>query len=151
MKFIKKNASTIVAIAVFIIVLLLIFVIKDLFISDESSAIYGSRLEGRSNVEISSSTISDVKEKLNGYTSYSKVRISGRTIEIIFTVNDDTSLDAAKELGSKALEAFSSKEKEYYDIQVFISNEKNTSQFPIIGYKQHTKDNLTWTKDRAES
>ena len=32
-----------------------------------------------------------------------------------------------------------------------ITNDKNTEQFPIIGYKHHSNDNISWTKDRAES
>jgi hypothetical protein len=147
----KKKTSTIVAIVVFILVLVGIYAVKQIFLADESSAIYGTRLEGKSDVEISTSTKNKVKEKLKDGTTDSSIRIAGRIIEITFTVNDDTSLEKAKELGKSTLEVFSSAEKEYYDIQIFIENDANTSQFPIIGYKHHTKDDITWTKDRSES
>lgn len=149
MKFIKKNSSKIVGIVVFIAVLVGIFTIKNILSLDESSAIYGTRLEGRKEVEISKSTKTNVENKLKESSSKVSVRVAGRIINI--SIKTDKSLDEAKELGNKALEEFSDKEKKYYDFQILIENDKNTNQFPIIGYKQHTKENITWTKDRAES
>ena len=40
-------------------------------------------------------------------------------------------------------------QKKYYDIQVFVQKSKETNEFPIIGYKHHTKDSFSWTKDRT--
>lgn len=151
MKFIKKNLSTIVAVLVFIIVLTGIFTVRKVFTNDESSAVYGTRLEGKEDVKISKDTKSKVANKLGSSASNVSVRVSGRIVNIQFKVMGETKVDAAKELGNKALEEFSSKEKEYYDFQVLIENDKNANQFPIIGYKHHKKDNLTWTKDRAEN
>lgn len=151
MKFIKKNLSTIVAVLVFIIVLAGIFTVRKVFTNDESSAVYGTRLEGKEAVKISKDTKSKVANKLGSSASNVSVRVSGRIVNIQFKVMGETKVDAAKELGNKALEEFSSKEKEYYDFQVLIENDKNANQFPIIGYKHHKKDNLTWTKDRAEN
>ena len=39
--------------------------------------------------------------------------------------------------------------KNYYDIQFIIENDTNTAEFPIIGYKHHTKPEISWTKDRT--
>ncbi len=151
MKFIKKNASTIVAIIVFFAVLLGIFTVKKVFLSDEPMAIYGTRLDDRKDVEISNETKKKVEKKLSEATSKVKVRIAGRIINIYMKTNEDVNLETAKELGNKAIEEFSNKEKKYYDIQLLIENDKNTSQFPIMGYKHHTKDQISWTKDRVES
>lgn len=151
MKYIKKNKNIIVAFGVFTLVLIGIFFVKNLFSPNESSVIYGNRLEGIKNVKITSKTINETKNKLNDETSNVEVRIAGRIVYIIMKAKEETSLDAAKELGVKSLEPFSEKEKKYYDFQIFIENDKNTSQFPIIGYKHHTKESITWTKDRAEN
>ena len=45
-------------------------------------------------------------------------------------------------------EEFTEEEKGFYDIQVIIESDTNTTQFPIIGYKHHSKAAYTWTKDR---
>lgn len=151
MKFIKKNLSVIVGILVFIIVLAGIFTVKKVFTNDETTAIYGTRLEGREDVKISNDTKNKVKDKLKDSTSNASVRIAGRIVNIRFKVNAEINLETAKSLGDKALEEFSKEEKEYYDFQILIENDKNTNQFPIIGYKHHKKENITWTKDRAEN
>ena len=145
MKFAKKNSSVIVGIIVFIAVLVGIFTVKSILSSDEPVAFYGTRLEGRKDVEISN----DKKNKIKD--NKVSIRVAGRIINVTIKVNADTTLDSAKELGNKILEELSDKEKKYYDVQILIENDKKTKQFPIIGYKQHKKENISWTKDRVES
>lgn len=151
MKFIRKNKNTIVGILVFILVLAGIFVIKSVMSSGEEKAIYGTRLKGRDSIKITDSRKKEVENKLANDTEKVEVSVAGRIINILITAKEGTSLEDAKKLGDKAVEAFSSAEKKYYDIQIFITNEKNEAQFPIIGYRHHTKETITWTKDRAES
>ena len=151
MKFIRKNKNTIVGILVFILVLAGIFAIKSVMSSDEKKAIYGTRLKGRDSIKITDSRKKEVENKLANDTEKVEVSVAGRIINILITAKEGTSLEDAKKLGDKAVEVFSSAEKKYYDIQIFITNEKNEAQFPIIGYRHHTKETITWTKDRAES
>lgn len=151
MKRLKKNKSTIVGILVFILVLAGIFAIKSVMSSDEAKAIYGSRLDGIKDVEITSETTDKVEKKLSSQATSTNVKVAGRIINIIVKAKTDTTLENAKKLGEEAVSVFSDKEKKYYDIQIFITNDKNTEQFPIIGYKHHSNDNISWTKDRAES
>lgn len=151
MKFIKKHINTIIGILVFIIVFVGILIVKDALNPQEGNAIYGNRLEGREEVEITKTTKDKVINSLNEQAKSTKVRVSGRIVNIIINVNDDTNLEVAKSLGPKALESFSAKEKKYYDFQFLIENTANKNQFPIIGYKHHGKEDISWTKDRAES
>ena len=151
MKFIKKNKSTIVGILVFILALAGILAVKGVLSSDEGKAIYGTRLKGINEVKITDSQKKEVENKLANDTEKVEVSVAGRIINILITAKEGTSLEDAKKLGDKAVEVFSSAEKKYYDIQIFITNEKNEAQFPIIGYRHHTKETITWTKDRAES
>ncbi|MBQ6323545.1 MAG: hypothetical protein IJI22_01795 [Bacilli bacterium] len=149
-KKIKKNLSTVIVIIVAVLVLLGIIFIKNTFFAGESKAIYGNRLEGRKNVEISKETKNKVKKKLEGSADSVSVRVAGRIIYINVDAKDEVTLEAAKNLGPAVLEEFSDNEKAYYDIQILIENMANRKQFPIIGYKHHTKANFSWTKDRTE-
>ena len=65
MKKLKKNKSTIVGILVFILVLAGIFAMKSVMSSDEAKAIYGSRLDGMKDVEITNETTDKVEKKLS--------------------------------------------------------------------------------------
>lgn len=151
MKFIKKHTNALVGIGIIALIVIALLLIKKELFFNENTAIYGSRIEGIEKHKISNETKEKVKSSVSDNTKDVKIRITGRLIYIEMKANDDTSLDAAKGLGNKTLEAFSDVEKKYYDIQVIIENDSNTNQFPIIGYKHHSKDALVWTKDRAES
>lgn len=150
MEFIRKNKFTIVAIGVFLIVVLLLVQIKNIFFPNEGSAIYGDRLEGIEEVKITTKKKTTIKESLENtdLATSAKVRVSGRIIEVTTTVNDEVSTDAAKELSNKVLESLNDSEKKYYDIQIFISKNSDSNEFPIIGYKHHNKDGFSWTKNR---
>ena len=151
MKYMKKRKNIMVGLGVIILIIFAAFLTKRLLSVNENVAIYGSRLDGRDKVKISNDTKNKVKASLSDNTSSVEVRVAGRIIYIDMKANGDTSLEAAKELGNKSLESFSDAEKKYYDIQVLIENDANAGQFPIIGYKHHSKDAIVWTKDRAGS
>lgn len=148
-RFIKKHKGAIIGLILIALLVAGLLAVKNFFFPSESKMIYGNRLEGRDKVKISDDTKNKVKEGLSEGTSSVKVRIAGRIIYIDIQANDDMSLEAAKDKGNKSLEFFSDAEKAYYDIQVLIDNKANQDQFPIIGYKHHTKTAIVWNRDRA--
>ncbi len=147
-KFVKKHLSLVVAIAIFILVFIAFLILKSVFFPSEAKAIYGDRLKGIENVKISDETKKKVENKLSEQTSKVKVRVAGKLIYIDMTVTGEVDVNAAKNLANSALEEFTEEEKGFYDIQVIIESDTNTTQFPIIGYKHHSKAAYTWTKDR---
>jgi len=150
MKFIKKNIGAIIAIVIIILLLIGAYFVKETFFSAETEAIYGSRLDGIDKVKITKEKKQQVIDSLKEGTEKTSVRVAGKIVYISMVVNGETTLDAAKELGNKSLEPFSDEEKEFYDFQIIIEKNNESKQFPIIGYKQHKKSSITWTKDRAE-
>ena len=150
-KFLKKNSSTVVGVSVFILVIVAALLIKNLFMYDENQAIYGTRLDGIDKVKVSSEQKKKVETKLSESTKKVEVKVSGKIVNTTITTNDDTSLEDAKKLADSVLEEFTDAQKKFFDFQFFIKNDKNENQFPIIGYKQHARGNVSWTKDRAES
>ena len=149
--YLKKNSSTVVGVTVFILVIVAALLIKNLFMYDENQAIYGTRLDGIDKVKVTSEQKETVEKKISEYTKEVKVRVSGKIVETMITVNDDTSLEDAKNISSAIVEEFSDEQKKFYDFQIFIKNDSNTSQYPIIGYKQRAREGFSWTKDRAAS
>ena len=51
-------------------------------------------------------------------------------------------------MSNKTLEKLSEEERAYYDVQFMINNENDKDHFPIIGYKHHSKQGISWTKNR---
>ncbi|MBR2247985.1 MAG: hypothetical protein IKG58_01075 [Bacilli bacterium] len=150
MEFIKKNKFVCIAIAVFLVVILLLVQIKNTFFPNEEHAIYGNRLEGSDKVKISNSKKKTIESSItsDGIAKKATIRVSGRIIEVMITVEAETSVDVAKSLTDIITKRLTSEEKHFYDIQVFIIKEEKSSNFPIIGYKHHKKKNFSWTKNR---
>ena len=148
--FIKNNKVTVVAFIICVIFVILVFAVKLTFFPNEGTAIYGDRLDGIEEVEITDKQQEDIIKSLEDKDEVKKVScdIKGRTLNVLITVNDDVELDPAKALTSSITENLEEDQTSYYDIQVFISKDNDDTRFPIIGYKHQNKDEFSWTKDR---
>lgn len=151
MSFIRKNKFVIITIGVFLILVVLGFQIATMFFPEEGTALYGDRLDGIEEVELSNSKLTKIESNLksDGAVKEADVSVAGKIVEVIITVQDDTSVDTAKALNTKVLDSLSNKEKKFYDIQIFVKKDSEATDFPIIGYKHHAKDTFSWTKDRG--
>ena len=148
--FIKNNKVTVVAFIICVIFVILVFAVKLTFFPNEGTAIYGDRLDGIEEVEITDKQQEDILKSLEDKDEVKKVScdIKGRTLNVLITVNDDVELDPAKALTSSITDNLEEDQTSYYDIQVFISKDNDDTRFPIIGYKHQNKDGFSWTKDR---
>ena len=106
-KIIKKNKLAVIGCVIVILLIVLAFQLKEIFAPEVGSAIYGNRLDVIDSVKINKDTLNRIEDNLKE-DSVSKVtsRISGRTVEIIITVNSDVSIDTAKEYENKSLQPF---------------------------------------------
>lgn len=150
MKFIKKNKFVIIVIIIFIVTTFILYQAYQLLMPS-NGVIYGNRLEGIKEVPIKQDLINEINKSLQEKeaVSTSEINIIGKTVNIIITVEDDTNIKTAKDVGNITLEHFEEKQLKYYDFQVFIKKKDSTqNNFPIIGYKHAQKDIYIWTKDR---
>ena len=150
MSFIRKNKFVIIAIGIFLILVILAFQVVNMFFPEEGKALYENHLDGIEAVEITDSKKGQIESSLkeDAITKEAKVSVAGKIIEVIVTVQDDTTKDAAKALATRVLDSLEEDEKAFYDIQIFVKKDTDASDFPIIGYKHHAKDAFSWTKDR---
>lgn len=147
MNFLKKNKSIIIAVIIFLGLVLLGVKVKNFLIPNEGAAVYGNRLEGK--IAITKDIDSKIKDALSTGVKKVTVRDAGRIINVTITVNDDVSKTDAKNYAAKAMESFTKEEQDYYDIQFFmIKDNKESTDFPIIGYSIRTSKEIKWTKDR---
>lgn len=148
MKFVKKHKTLTLIILIIIAVVLAFFILRDTINFDESTAVYGNRLEGIEAVEITKDQKTSVAEALKERTESVTVRVAGKLVNVIIETKGDVALEEAKGMATTALAAFSDEQKSFYDYQFLINNSENQEQYPIIGYMQHSRDSVTWTKDR---
>ena len=149
MEYIKTHKMTFVAILILIVLVVILIQLKNFFAPSENGAAYGDRLADIKTVEIKKSLKEEIGKKLksDGKVKSATARTQGRILRTVIHVNDNVSVDDAKSLASIVKDALSDKQKKYYDIEVLIKKDKD-EKFPIIGYKQHTKDGFSWTKNR---
>ena len=149
LKFIKKHKLLLLFIILLIVAAVFAIKVFLIFTDTDETAIYGERLNGADYVELDVSKSNDkVKAKVGDLASGVTVRKQGRIINVIINLKDDVTRDAAKDISNQLLGEFSDKEKAYYDFQIFLNKTNEDAQFPIIGYKHHTKAEIKWTKDR---
>ena len=149
-KFIKNNKLVVITFIICVIFVILVFAVKLTFFPNEATAIYGDRLDGIEEVEITEKEQDDIVSTLEERDEVSEAScdIQGRILNVLITVNDDVELSSAKALTSSITDNLEEDQTTYYDIQVFISKDNDDSRFPIIGYKHQNKDEFSWTKDR---
>lgn len=149
MKFLKEHAKLIAIVVIFVLAVIILFSIYNSIFLNNSSK-YGDRLKGIDEVKVTSNLEKEIKENIKTLDITKSVEIeeSGKIINVIALVNDDIEVNKSKEIGNKVIEKLSDKQKKYFDVQIFIKKSSKDENFPIIGYKHHNKDNITWTKDR---
>lgn len=151
MSFIRKNKFIIIAIGVFLILVFLAFQVVTMLFPKEGTALYGDRLDGIEEVELTDKKLSNIESTLkeDSATKEAKASVQGKIVEVIITVQDEISVDTAKALSNKVLDCLTKDEKKFYDVQVFVKKDSDATDFPIIGYRHHAKDTFSWTKDRG--
>lgn len=150
MNFLKKNKFTVTALVLFLILFVVIVQAKNLFFPNEGKALYGSRLDGKVNID--SEIYKKIKEDLtnNEKVTKSTVTEKGRQIKVMITLNNDVSVADGKAIGESVSTYFNESQLGYYDFEVFLLKESEAeNNFPMIGYKQHNSK-WSWTKEREK-
>lgn len=158
-----KNRKFIIFLILLLIIIICTLLLKGVFFPSGGSN-YGNRLDGIKNIKFNKND----QEKINKFISdndkvtTSKINIHGKIINVIYNVNKDVQIEDAKNIAVSSLESFSDEVKKFYDIQFIITNNEETGEevqstdsegktvtnivkkYPIMGYKNSSKDNIVW-------
>jgi len=150
MDFIKKNKFILIAIAVFLVLVLLSVQAVNMLFPNVGNAIYGNRLKGEEAVRPDASAKKELTSALegDGRVKSASLQITGKIMNLMVTVEDEVSVEDARGLSGVALEHIGKEQQNFYDIQIFIKKDSDATNFPIIGYKHSNSENFSWTKDR---
>lgn len=143
----KNNKYTIFVFFVFLILFILGWVLFGLFMPKTGTPVYGDRLKGIEEVELTTQQSKKLVEELKklSYVTDAIVDVNGATINIIVTVKEKTEVKTAKGLSDVILKNIDDKQKSFYDIQLFVQNEKEKIKgYPFIGYKNSSDKGFTY-------
>lgn len=148
MNVIKNNKGIFTILGIILIFLIGVIIVFRAFFPSGNE--YGDRLKGIDKVNFSKKEIATLQDKIKDNDNVKKVSINikGRLINVLITVKEDTDLDDIKEYAKEKLELFDEDEQKYYDIQFYITNEKEDAKnYPAMGYKHKTSDTIKWSSN----
>lgn len=150
-KILKDNIFTIFVIVIFIIGMFVLSYMKKVYWDNNNQAAYGERVEDVKNHLIDDDMIEKITgniEDLEGVSSV-KYDLEGRIINLTITVENSVTVKNAKKLDSSILNNFDEDQLSYYSIQIyFVKDDSSFDDFPIMGYKHYSSNDVSWTKDR---
>ena len=150
----KKNTNssaviiTVVVLALAVVSLFGYIVYKNIFASVESR-----RYEGIEEHKVTAEEINGIKEVFEGVEEISKIEVytesnknsKSRIIKTRITLTKDVSFEGMKTLCNSMVEKVSEENLAYYDLEVFISSNDETSEvYPQIGYKHRSNTVFSW-------
>lgn len=152
MKFIKKNKIKIILLIFLIATILFGYFVYTVFFPDNTNDYYGNRLIDISNHKVNNDTYEKLKTELSEKDEVKSVEIktSGKIINIILRIEKDVNIEIAKMLDSEVLVAFTKEQRDYYDLQLFLTTEEKKEGYPTIGYKHHTSEEFVWTNNDVQ-
>lgn len=157
-KILKDNKYTVIGILIFIVIALVVSLVYNLLFAGAGAPIYGNRLDGIEEVEITKEQQNNLVEVLKEEEKVvdASTNIKGKILNVHITVSEGTKLSDAKKLTSKITEVIEKDQKEFYDIQVFIDIEgENIDGYPTIGYlgkeeKEFKYSSATYEEEEVE-
>lgn len=124
------------------------------FVNQTKGDTYGNRLVGIENVKITDTHKTELINQIKQDKKVDKVsvNIKGKIIYINIYLNEGKYEDA-QNIAIKSLEALTTDEKDFYDINFTFAKTKKeeNSVFPVMGYKKSDATIISWTKANGES
>lgn len=143
----KKNKFTTIVFFIFLVLFIIGWIVFGLVMPKTGKPVYGNRLDGIEKVQVTDTETNDLIKALKekDYVTTASTHISGKIINVLVEVEEGTSKSKAKSLQDEVLKAFTDDQKNFYDIQLFITNEnKDAKGYPMIGYKNSTDKNFVF-------
>lgn len=174
----KLSKNTKIVLAIFTIFIVILGVIRFYIIEGRGKPIYkiDKKLQ---NVKFTEQEKNKIIKKIKENKEVINIKVDSKIdkINIVITVNNSMTRDNAKTMANSLINLFSDKQKNKFDLEVFVKSEdKKNQSFPIIGYRSASCDEhlckrnecsvkkdcdlkkcmqdhlcnkeLTWTKDR---
>lgn len=144
LKDLKKNKYTTVSIVIFILLIFLGYGVYKILIPNNGTPVYGNRLEGIDEVEVTKKQLQELDEEIvnESFVIESNSYTNGRIVNIILTIKEGVKEKDAKKITSTIVEYFTKDQLSYYDLELFITCEDES--YSIIGYKNKNMEDFTF-------
>jgi len=147
--FYQNNRVFVILMGIAIICLMMILIVIGFYLMNQRGGnLYGNRLIGIEDVEISDNRLRELEGSIEEEEIVQRAssRIMGRIIYINVFLNDGRASDA-QEMAIGILDFFDEDEIAFYDISFIFDRigDEEYTVFPIMGYKSRTNRLISWT------
>lgn len=147
-RFLKKYKKIIIIIICILILLFIGKLFYQIMFSD-TERLYGNRLDGISKVELSKKDLKGITDELESNNNIKEANYDqkGRIYNFVIKVEEDVNISEIVSLSSKVIDKFDDSQKEFFDVQIFITtgNDEKLEKFPVIGYrKKGLESKFSW-------
>ena len=141
----RHKLLSIICFLAFVVILIMLYVFFSLFVGGND--VYGNRLAGIKEVELSNSKLKKVATSIekNGEVKSADVHLKGKIVYLDITFTNDTSKDKAKEIAKKTLDEFDKDEKSFYDFE-YILTQEDLAGFKITGTSGPKTEGISFIK-----
>lgn len=143
----KGNKFTTIVFCMFLGLFLIGAIAFGLVMPKTGTPVYGNRLDGIEEVEVTTDQTNELIKNLKeeDFVVSASTHISGKIINVLVETKEGTTVKKSKTLKDIVLKAFEDEQKSFYDIQLFITNEKDDANgYPIIGYKNSSAKSFSF-------
>ena len=126
----------------------MLFLGYKLFFPNTGAPVYGDRLDGIEEVELSKDDLEGLTKELKSkdFVEDASAHINGRIIKPIVTVKTGTKVGDAKGLTDVVIKYFEQDYVDFYDFEVFIKcSETSENGYPIIAYKSNSSKTFSYS------
>lgn len=151
-KFYQNNRVFVILMSIVLICIIIMMVcLINYFYGSKKSTVYGDRLDGIENVEITESRQSEIESKLLSDELINKadIMLTGKIVYVRLEFKEKASLIEAQGKAVGILDEFSEEEKKFYDYHFTLkqSASENNDGFIISGAKNVNGTNIVWNNN----
>lgn len=148
----KLSKSSQRTLIVFTLFMIFLGILKIVLINSNGN-VYGNRDAINKKVPIKKDEKKRIEEALKKEAGVKEVSVNAKIdrIHLIIKVASNVNLARSKEIGNKTLTILTDKEKNGYDVEVFVTSEdKSNHSFPIAGYRSKNCGNTLCKRNECE-
>ena len=146
-KMLKNNKYSVIAIAIFIILIIVGYALYKLLFPNAGTPIYGNRLDGIEAVDYTKDELETIVTKIKEKEVVdASINENGKIINVTVIVKDKPKKEDAITFSKIILENSTKDQINYFDFQIFVKSEKDDYKSnSIIGYKNKIANDFTFS------
>ena len=152
-KFYKENRVFVILMGIALVcIAIIVGLLTNYVVKSSTNDMYGNRLDGIKDVEITDSMVTEWQEKILAMAKVQDVviNIHGKIVNFNIDFNNEVTLEEVKNTSISCLDLLTEDYRNFYDLQFIVTqskNEESDSMYPILGYMKAGRTTISWSNN----